>query len=117
MLNNLRMTRQLSRIQFLCLLNLLPENALEGVCVGRKLADTLAKLVHRHGLLVEIETEETLVVQVVLLLDIEAAGVRSVKLLGHRILAVIKVLEQIWLKNGQCTTFTKHNNARTEMVR
>src|ERR1700709_898581 len=40
------------------LLNLLPENALQRDCVGRKLADTFSELFNRHLLFVELEAEQ-----------------------------------------------------------
>lgn len=48
----------------LSLLELLLEDILEGDGVSSELADTLAELVDGHGVLVEVEAEEGLVVKV-----------------------------------------------------
>lgn len=48
----------------LSLLELLLEDILKGDGVSSELADTLAELVNGHGVLVEVETEEGLVVEV-----------------------------------------------------
>ena len=48
----------------LSLLELLLEDILEGDGVSSELADTLAELVNGHGVLVEVEAEEGLVVEV-----------------------------------------------------
>jgi len=48
----------------LSLLELLLEDILEGDGVSSELADTLAELVDGHGVLVEVEAEEGLVVEV-----------------------------------------------------
>lgn len=50
-----------------------------------------------HGVLVEVEAEQTLVVEVRLLLDVEAGGGRTVELLGDRLLAVVQLLEEVGL--------------------
>jgi len=80
----------------LCL-NLLPENVLESLGVSSKLADTLAEFVNGHGDLVEVETEKRLVVEVALLLDIERRDLGGIELLWNAVLAVVEVLEEVWL--------------------
>ena len=55
----------------LSLLDLLLKDALESLGISGKLADTLAELVHSHGGLVEVESEERLVLEVALLLNVK----------------------------------------------
>lgn len=81
----------------LCLLNLLPEDGLERVSVSGKLANTFAELVDCHWGLVEVETEERLVVKVFLLLNVERRSPRCIELLWYGLLAVVKLLEKGWL--------------------
>jgi hypothetical protein len=54
----------IKKLNNLCLLELLLEDLLKGDGVSSELADTLAELVDGHGVLVEVEAEETLVVEV-----------------------------------------------------
>jgi len=54
--------------------NLLAQDILQGDGISGELADTLAQLLHRHGVLVEVESEVGLVIDVGLLLDVEALG-------------------------------------------
>ena len=50
-----------------------------------------------HGVLVEIETEQGLVVEVRLLLEVELGGRLGVELLGNLVLAVVQLLKKIGL--------------------
>lgn len=81
----------------LSLLKLLLKDLLKSLGISSELANALAELVDGHGLLVEFETEQRLVVEVLLLLDVESSGVLGVELLGDRVLAVVKVLEKVGL--------------------
>lgn len=76
---------------------LLLEDALEGDGVGSELADTLTELLDGHLVLVEVEAEVGLVVNVRLLLDVEAGGLGAVELLGDRLSGAEEVLEQVGL--------------------
>lgn len=49
-------------------------------------------------ILVEIEAEESLVVQVALLGDVELGGAGGVELLGNGSGGVVEVLEEVWLQ-------------------
>ena len=88
----------------LSLLELLLEDVLEGDSVSSELADTLAELVNGHGVLVEVEAEESLVVEVLLLLNVELGGSGSVELLGNCVLAVVQLLEEVGLNRCQGPT-------------
>lgn len=81
----------------LSLLELLLEDILKSDGVSSELADTLAELVDGHGVLVEVETEQRLVVEVRLLLEVELAGGVGVELLGNLVLAVVHLLEEVGL--------------------
>ena len=81
------------------LLQLLLENVLEGDGIRGEFADTLAELVHGHGVLVEVEAESGLVVEVGLLLNVECRGLGSVELLGDGLLAVVQLLKERGLRN------------------
>lgn len=78
-------------------LNLLSQNVLERLGVSGELGDTLAQLLDGHLLLVEVESEVGLTVDVCLLLDVERVGVGRIELLGHLILGVVQLLEQVGL--------------------
>lgn len=80
----------------LCL-DLLLQDVLEGDGVSGELGDTLTELLNCHGLLVEVEAEESLVVDVGLLGDVEAGGVGGVELLGDGSGGVVEVLEEVGL--------------------
>lgn len=80
----------------LCL-DLLLQDVLEGDGVSGELGDTLTELLDGHGLLVEVEAEESLVVDVGLLGDVEAGGVGGVELLGDGGGGVVEVLEEVGL--------------------
>jgi hypothetical protein len=88
----------IKKLNNLCLLELLLEDLLKGDGVSSELADALAELVDGHGVLVEVEAEETLVVEVWLLLEVELAGFRSDELLGDLVLAVVELLEEVRLR-------------------
>lgn len=77
----------------LCL-DLLPKDVLESLGVSGELADTLAELVDGHCNLVEVETEEALVVEVALLLNVEAGHVGCLELLWDAVLAVVELLKE-----------------------
>ena len=79
------------------LLDLLPENTLERDSVGGELADALAQLVDGHGVLVEGEAEERLVVDVRHLLDVLIRGLAGVELLGDGFFAVVEVFQKVGL--------------------
>ena len=70
----------------LYLLELLLKDALERNSICSKLRDTLSKFLNGHGFLVEVEAEQSLVVEIFALLDIQARGVLSIELLGHLVL-------------------------------
>jgi hypothetical protein len=76
------------------LLDLLLEDALERHGVGGELGDAFAQLLDRHLLLVKVEAERGLVVNVRLLLNVEAARLRCVELLGDRVFGVVQSVEQ-----------------------
>ena len=78
-------------------MDLLLEDVLERIGIGGKLADTLAEFVHSHGGLVEVESEERLIFEVALLLDIKRRRIGCVELLGNLVFAVVKLLEKVWL--------------------
>jgi hypothetical protein len=80
----------------LCL-DLLLEDLLQGHGIRRELGDTLAQLLHSHSLLVEVEAEQSLVVNVALLRDVKAGGTGGIKLLGDSGGRVVEVLEQVGL--------------------
>jgi hypothetical protein len=84
-----------TRRRHLSLLDLLAEDVLEGDGVGSELADTLRELVDGHGVLVEVEAEEGLVLEVALLLDLELGDVLSLELLGNLVGAVVELLEEV----------------------
>lgn len=83
----------------LCLLDLLPENALQCDCIRRKLADTFSELLNRHLLLIEVEAEQRFVVDISALGNVQLVGIISEQLLGHLVCRVIEVLEQV---RGDC---------------
>jgi len=86
---------QSSTSRHLSLLDLLAEDLLEGDGVSGELADTLGELVHGHGVLVEVEAEESLVLEVALLLNLKLGDVLGLELLGNRVGAVVHLLEKI----------------------
>lgn len=77
--------------------NLLLEDALESDSIGGELADTLTELLDGHLVLVEVEAEQSLVVDVRLLLEVEAGGLGAVKLLGDGLGGVEEVIKQVGL--------------------
>lgn len=77
---------------------LLLEDVLEGDGIGSKLADTLAQLLDGHLVLVEVESEEGLVVDVGLLLEVQGRGAGSVQLLGDGLVGVEELLKKVGLK-------------------
>lgn len=85
---------QEKRRRHLSLLDLLAEDILEGDGVGSELADTLGELVDGHGVLVEVEAEEGLVLEVALLLNLELGDVLGLELLGNGVGAVVELLKK-----------------------
>ena len=77
---------------------MLPEDALERDGIGGKPGDTLAQLLNSHGLLVEVEAEESLVINVRFLLDIQRSGVLSIKLLRDIGGRIVKFFEKFGLR-------------------
>jgi hypothetical protein len=86
------------------LLNLLLQDALQCDGISSELADTFAQLLDGHLLLVEVKAEQGLVVDVALPLDVEAAGLRRVELLGYGGGGVVQVLEEVWLFHPSALT-------------
>lgn len=76
---------------------LLLESLLQSLGVSSKLADTLAKLLDGHLLLVEGEAEGGLVVDVGLALNVLGRGGSGVELLGDGVSAIEELLQQIGL--------------------
>jgi hypothetical protein len=76
---------------------LLLEDVLEGDGIGSELADTLTELLGGHLVLVEVEAEESLVLDVGLALDVEGRGGGSVELLGDGLVGVQELLKQVGL--------------------
>lgn len=80
-------------------LDLRLQDVLEGDSVSRELGDTLPKLLRGHGLLVELETEQRLVVDVAALGDVLAGGVGGVQLLGDSGGRVVQLLKEVGLRD------------------
>jgi hypothetical protein len=78
-------------------LDLLLEDVLEGDGVSRELGDTLTQLLDGHGLLVEVEAEQSLILEVAALGDVEAGGGGSIELLGDGLGGVVQLLEKTGL--------------------
>jgi hypothetical protein len=76
------------------------EERLEGLGVGSELGDTITELLDGHLVLVEVEAEESLVVDVRLLLDVETGGLGGIELLGDVVVGVEEVLKQVGLSKG-----------------
>ena len=76
---------------------LLLKDILEGDGIGGKLADTLAQLLNSHLVLVEVESEESLVLDVRLAVDVGRGGLSGVELLGDSFGGVHEVLEKVGL--------------------
>ena len=81
----------------LCALNLLPKYALKSDGIGCEFRDTFPKLLDSHCLLIEIESEERLIVDVALLWDVEVLCVACNQLLGNLVGGVVQLLEVIGL--------------------
>ena len=81
-------------IKPLCGLDLLLKDVLHGDSVSSELGNTLAELVHGHWLLVEVEAEESLVVNIAALGDVELGGALSVELLGDGGGGVVELLKE-----------------------
>ena len=79
------------------LLDLLPKDVLQRHGIGSELGDTLTQLLDRHLVLVEVEAEESLVVEVVALLKVQRGSLRCVELLGDGFLGVVELLKQFGL--------------------
>lgn len=78
-------------------LNLSLEEILQGNSVGGELGDTLSKLLDGHGLFVEVESEESLVLEVRALGDVEGSSAGGVEFLGDGGGGVQEVLEEVGL--------------------
>jgi hypothetical protein len=78
-------------------LDLLLEDVLEGDGVSRELGDTLTQLLNGHGLLVEVEAEQSLILEVAALGNVEAGGGGSIELLGDGRGGVVELLEETGL--------------------
>lgn len=85
----------------LCL-DLALQSILQSHGISSKLADTLAKLVNGHWVLVEVESEIGLVVDESLLRDVELGGILGDELLWDWVGGVLELLEEIWL--GVCVS-------------
>lgn len=80
---------------------LLLQDVFEGDGISGKLADTLAQLLDGHLVLVEFESEEGLVIDVGLLLDVQGRGAGRVQLLGDGLGGAEELLEQVGLKKSR----------------
>ena len=83
-------------ISRLCL-DLRLQDVLEGDGVSGELGDTLTQLLDGHGLLVEFEAEQGLVVDVAALGNVETGGAGGVELLGDGRSGVEEILEEVGL--------------------
>lgn len=84
-------------------LNLLPQSVLQCNGISSKVADTFPKLLSSHGILVEVESEVSFVVDVTELLDIESLGSSGIELLwnwGIGVHQLFKELGLLSLANG-----------------
>lgn len=100
-------------------LDLLLEDVLQGHGISRKLGDTLTELLDGHGLLVEFEAEQSLVVDVGLLGDVKAGSAGGVELLGDSGGRVVEILEEVGL-HAFVSTIISHSqwcSKLTEMVK
>lgn len=79
------------------LLQLLLEKVGESDGVSSKLADTLTELLDGHLVLVEVESEEGLILDVCLLGSVRSGGLLGVELGGNSVIGVHEVLEQVGL--------------------
>jgi hypothetical protein len=73
------------------------EEVLQGNSVGGELGDTLAELLDGHGLFVEVESEESLILEVRALGDVEGSSAGGVEFLGDGGGGVQEVLEKVGL--------------------
>lgn len=78
-------------------LDLLLDDALEGDGISSKLGDTFSKLLDGHLFLVEVEAEESLVIQVAALGDVKVRGTGGVELLRHSGVGVVELLKEVGL--------------------
>lgn len=74
------------------------ENVLEDNGIGGELGDTLAELLDGHGFFVEVEAEESFIVEVLALGDVERGNVGSVELLGDGVGGVQEILQKVGLQ-------------------
>lgn len=75
-------------------LDLLCQDILQLHRRGRKGRDAVTQLVNGHLLLIELESELGFVIEVFLLLDVEAVGVVGLELGGDRVSAVVELFEE-----------------------
>jgi hypothetical protein len=80
-------------------LDLLLQQRLQSHRVRRELGDTLAQLIDSHGVFVELEAEERLVVEVAALGDVHSRSARRVELLGHGVGRVVQLLQEVGLES------------------
>jgi hypothetical protein len=81
-------------------LNLGLELILECDSIGGEFADTLTKLLNSHSVLVEVETEVSLVINVSLLLNIERVGGCGVQLFWDGFGRSLKLFKEVGLENA-----------------
>ena len=74
------------------------EEVLQGHSVGGELGDTLAELLDGHGLFVEVESEESLVLEVSTLRDVEGSSSGGVEFLGNGGGGVQEILQKVGLQ-------------------
>lgn len=90
-------------------LDLLLQQVLQRHRIRRKLRDTLAQLLRRHGILVQQEPEQRLVVEVRHLGDVQLGRVLAGQLLGHRRRRVVHFLQQV-RRDGQVVASRQLSN-------
>lgn len=73
------------------------EEILQSHSIGGELGDTFAELLDGHGLFVEVESEESLVLEVGALRDVEGSSSGGVEFLGDGGGGVQEILEEIGL--------------------
>lgn len=79
-------------------LNLLLKDTLESDSIGCEFRDAFSKLLDSHCLLIEVKSEERLIVEVTLLWDVEALCVAGDKLLWDLIGRVEEILKVVGLQ-------------------
>lgn len=79
-------------------LDLLLEQLLQSDRVRRELGDTLTELLRGHGILVQFEAEQSLILDVAALGDVKARSIGCVELLGDRVGRVVELLQEVGLR-------------------